>query len=703
MLILLLVPRIASPAENQQEVENSDEIENLGQLSLEELSTVRVTTIATGTAKNVSEASAVATVITAQDIEAIGANYLEEVLETVPGFYVSNSGENYLAKYEIRGITSNYNPEILVMINGVPITSIVRGDRNGRLGVIPLRMVSRVEVIRGPGSAVYGADALAGVVNVITKSAADTNGSQIGGRLASFATREAWLLNGFLGNEVKYSLMADYQDTDGQSRVITRDAQTRLDGIFGTHASLAPGPVNLSEKGLALAMDLERSLWRLRGIYYSKSNVGTGQGLAEALDPQGRYSFGRTLIDLTYDNPKLAESWTFTSRFSFLHDSEEVNKYLRLFPPGANLGQGVFADGVLASPEYFERHFRFDNSAFYSGIENHRIRLGAGYAFAHLYEVKSTNNRAANNAPLPDPTNRTDTNLIYLPENSRSNIYVYGQDEWRLSDHWEAIAGVRYDYYSDFGSTVNPRLALIWKMTPALTTKFLYGHAFRPPNYIELYDANNPVAQGNPNLKAETINSYEIASSWQATENWQFGLTLFHYNLYDVIAFVKDPGSTATATAQQYGNQFGNGLEFEFTTKAASNLFFTGNYSFTKAIDVNTGKPPGDYPENKGYLRSDWEFVRNWKWHTQLTWIGERDREPNDTRDPLKGYVTVDLTLRSRAILKNLDLSASVRNVFDADVREPSRGPGPTSTSAAIPDDLPQAGRNFYVAAEYRF
>jgi iron complex outermembrane receptor protein len=431
--------------------------------------------------------------------------------------------------------------------------------------------------------------------------------------------------------------------------------------------------------------------------------VGTGQGLAEALDPQGRYSFGRTLIDLTYDNPKLTEDWTFTSRLSFRNDSEEVNKYLRLFPPGADLGHGVFTNGVLASPEYFERHIMFDNSTFYSGIERHRIRLGAGYSYAQLYEVKSTNNRAANNAPLPDPTNRTDTDLIYLPENSRSDIYIYGQDEWRLTDRWEVIAGTRYDHFSDFGSTVNPRLALIGKMTPALTTKFLYGHAFRPPNFIELYNANNPVAQGNPNLKPETIRSYEISSSWQATENWLFGLTLYHYNIYNLITLVKDPGSTATATAQQYGGQNGNGIEFEFTTKAASNLLFTGNYSFAKAIDENSGKPPGDYPEHKGYLRSDWEFAQNWKWHTQLTWIGKRDREPADTRDPLSGYVTVDLTLRSRAISKNLDLSASLRNALDADVREPSRGPGSTETSAAIPGDLPQAGRTFYVAIEYRF
>ncbi|MGK5090300.1 TonB-dependent receptor [Bdellovibrionota bacterium FG-2] len=671
-----------------------DDLKNLSEMPLEELIKLQVITVATGSHKSIPEAPAIASVITAQDIEAMGATTVEEALEMVPGLHVSNSGELYSPKYLIRGISTRYNPETLVLINGIPITSIFRGDRANRLGTLPVKMVSRIEVIRGPGSALYGADALSGVINVVTKTASDSPENQkteMGGNIGSFNTHEAWLMHSEKYGELKGIIMADYRNTNGQNREITQDAQTQLDNLTGTRASLAPGPVNLSAKELALFLDLEKTKWRLRGSYHGLSNAGTGQGVSSALDPNGRASFARSTVDLTYHEPKLNENWDFTSQLAYYHGSQEVDKNLILFPPGSNLGSGVFPEGAIGNPEFWERHILFDNSAIYKGFEDHRIRLGTGYQFLHLYRVKgSTNFFPSTFSPRPGLTDVADTSEIYIPENSRNSFYGYAQNEWKLSRDWELTAGLRYDHYSDFGSTLNPRAALVWKTTPALTTKFLYGRAFRAPGFIELYIINNPVSLGNPNLKPETNNVYELAWAYQLTPNWHASLNLFHYKARDMITFLKDP--SGTATAQNDGSQIGNGFEFETKIKATPNLHLTGNYSFLKATNEAADEPAGNYPKHQAYLRDDWTFMPNWTWGNQFNWVGPQNREPGDSREPLKSYATVDVILRRKALFDKLNLATAVRNLFDSDVREPS---------AAIPNDLPQAGRSIYVEFSY--
>lgn len=708
VLLLLLVPSnapAADPAADlavQDTTNASDRSPRLAPLGLEKLMNIDVT-IATGTKTPLNKAPAIASVITAQDIEAMGATTLEEALESVPGLQVSNTGVFMAPQYLIRGISSTRNDsETLVMINGIPINSLLRGDRNTRLGVLPLKMISRIEVIRGPGSALYGADAFAGVINVITKDASDLHGSEVGGQIGSFDTYEAWFLHGEEHGGLKLTLMGDYRSTDGESRDINADAQTRLDNIFGTHASLAPGPINLSENGLALLIDLEKSNWRLRGSYYGKDHVGTGQGQTDSLDPRGKLKIDRIMLDLTYHHAKLGEDWDFTSRFSFRDEGLQTTDNRLLFPPGADLGNGVFPNGVMDYVNDRERHFKFDNLVLYTGFMDHQVRLGAGWSLDDLYEARFASNSTTTNAPLPNLIDVTNTPQNPIGTNSRHSFYGFLQDEWKLANRWDLTAGLRYDHYSDFGGTINPRVVLVWQTTPDLTTKLLYGRAFRAPTFVELFPMNNPVARGNPNLKPEILNNYEIGWDWRIAPPWRAGLNVFYYTVSDLITFVQN-ATLATATAQNSGNQNGYGVEVETKVKATDGLLFTGNYSFVNATDEQSGKPAGKYPNHKIYLRDDWTFVKNWSWSTQLTWVSAWDRQPTDPRPPLAGYTTVDLILRRVALFDKLDVTASVRNLFDADVRHPSNGPGPTSTAITIPNDLPQAGRSFYLELKYRF
>jgi len=134
--------------------------------------------IATGSRLPITRAPAIATVITATDIERIGARDLDEVLETVPGLHVSVSPAAYAPVYTIRGIRQTLvNPQVLMLVNGIATKTAFSGDRGIVWGGFPIENIERIEAIRGPGSALYGADAFSGVINIITKSAQDIAGT----------------------------------------------------------------------------------------------------------------------------------------------------------------------------------------------------------------------------------------------------------------------------------------------------------------------------------------------------------------------------------------------------------------------------------------------------------------------------------------------------------------------------------------------
>ncbi len=274
---------------------------------------------------------------------------------------------------------------------------------------------------------------------------------------------------------------------------------------------------------------------------------------------------------------------------------------------------------------------------------------------------------------------------IFMTPHERRVNYVYAQDEWNFTRDWYLTAGIRHDQYSDFGGTTNPRLALVWDTTYNLTSKLLYGRAFRPPSFAELYNINNPVALGNPNLRPETNQSVELAFAWQATNTLQANLNLFRYQMNDILRFVPDP-TTGISTAQNDGSQHGQGFETELVWDASQSLRVSGNFAQQQSIDDATNQDAGMAPRHHLYARADWRYVPRWTLGTQLNYIGDRKREPGDTRPPVADYQTVDLILRNNNQKGDWGITFKVFNLFGADAREPS----PYGTPfVAIPNDLP--------------
>ena len=687
--------------------------------------------IATGARQDLRRAPAVATVITAEEIKAMGATDLDEVMETVPGVHVSRTANSYTSTYNIRGIYGNpINPQVLMLRNGIPTNSMYRGDKGQTMGAPPLENVARIEIIRGPGSALYGADAFAGVINIITKTAADALGTEFGVRGGSYNTGDAWMQHGGKLGDMDVAVYLRVGDADGYRGTVNADAASKLDKLFGIQASLAPGPLSTGHDDVDASLDLGYEKWRLHADYKLRDNVGTGAGISYALDPVGKEKAEQLGADLCWSDPKFGRNWGLGFGGSYLQHSEDVTHY-DLYPPnirfpnsivtdpavaallGVAVGtpvSGLFsANGMVGSPGRWERQMRASGFATYSGFAGHSLRFGLGHEDLNMYKVRTVKNFWLSTNGTPVPTGALIDYSVIQPHqlpHRRFNDYFYAQDEWNLARDWMLTVGLRHDNYSDFGATTNPRVALVWDTTLDLTAKLLYGKAFRAPSFTEQFGIN-PTVNGNPALKPESIKTLEAAFSWQARKDIQMNLNIFHFDMKDVIHSVANAVAGTGATYQNTGKQHGNGMELEAEWDTSRTLRFTGNYSNQKTIDEATNTDAGYAPHHHIYARADWRFAGNWLLSPQIDWVADRKRAVGDTRPAVPDYTSADLTLRTERGRGQWSFAASIRNLFNTTILEPTLlaapVPGrPDIPTSLIPYDLPMPGRSFYLQAVYR-
>lgn len=630
--------------------------------------------IATGSKQTLRHAPAVATVITARDIEAMGATDLDQALESVPGLHVSKSHVASKPIYSFRGIHTFQNSQVLMLVNGIPITNVFQGDRSQIWGGMPLENVARVEVIRGPGSALYGADAFSGVINIITKTAADINGTEYGARIGSYNSRDAWLQHGGKLGALDAAFYLGAGDSDGQKGFIQKDAIS------------ASGPVNEERKSLDMRADLSYEAWRFRAAYQQRK-LGAGAGIAGALDPNARVSENRVYLDMSYEQANWASDWDVSGVVGYYDvQQKQPDPGFTLFPAGAISG---FPNGMIGNPGHSERHIHASASAVYTGVDLHRIRIGTGLRQSDMYEFLETKNYDANFAPLSGLTDATgNPALVAMLPHKRDLAYVFAQDEWNFTKDWTLTAGIRHDRYSDFGNTTNPRLALVWDASYNIVVKAMHGAAFRAPTFAEQYAINNPVQTGSPNIKPETITTDELAFSWQPVDKLKTSLNFFQYRMENTIQLV-------STKMQNAGNQTGRGIEWEATLDASSNLQLTGNYSLQDSHDETTGKDAGMAPHRRAFARADWRFIPLWQLGTTINHVAERMRESGDTRASVPDYTTVDLILRREKFAGNWDARAVVTNLLDRNAWEP------TFKSSGITSDLPLPSRAFYLQIQH--
>lgn len=655
-------------------------------LDLDDLMSLKVR-ISTQTDQTLSRAPSVVTIVTAEDIKATGASNLTEILQSVPGIYVRHNLFGFRPQVTFRGAAGTHT---LLMVNGTPIRDLMWSAGIFWKG-LPTHMIERVEIISGPGSALFGSDASAGVINVITRTAGRIGQSEMGARVGNDDSQSVWMQHGGQWNGLDFGWTAQLSRTDGHDPFIAVDGQTSRDTTFGTQASYAPGHAGYGWDGRDFRFSLAKGNWRLHADYMGHDNLETGLTGAGVLDPRTRGSDQRFDLAWLYDNKDFSKDWGLNAEWRYYHlDYTSGDGFLER-PPGYKDATGTYPNGVINQMRSAQRGFNLEVSGLYGGLESHAIRLGGGYKLDDLYLVEHFINQGnwPDGYSIASPlalVDISDTQYAFAPKKARRIQYFFLQDIWTLSDDLELTAGVRHDHYSDFGDALTPRLALVWQGKNRFTTKLMYGEAFRVPSYLELYaltSSNTP----NPNLTPERSKTWELSFSKGVSRDLKLNLDLYQFEQSNLIS----ADSTPAKQFQNIGNRISRGIELGAQWQASKTIRLAANLSH---IEESAATFPRSIPKNKAYLRADWAFAPNWTWNAQANWIGRRPLPPGDARAPLNAYTLVDTTIRYfyRA---DWEFSATVRNLFDVDAREYS--------SSALTNNLPLPGRGFQAAAIYRF
>lgn len=676
-------------------------------LALEELMETKVS-ISTGTEKTVAEAPSIATVVTEEQIARLSATTLAEVLDSVPGLFVHPAASSqFYDNIDIRGLHTTFGAQIVLLINGTPIKRMQNGNTWSRFN-FPASLIGRIEIIRGPGSAVYGADAFSGVINVITKDAKNLDGVyEAGMRVGSFNKNEVFAHVGTSFEDGKIAASISYM-TEGneKNRIFERDQQSVFDTAFGTHASNAPAPLQTKGRWLNLALngtyrDFEMNFWG-----QIARDLGTAAGIGFAVDPQGRYEGDQAQLDVYHhSNPAEGLAWEQKLSLSYIY----TRTFNTIFPRGTLLPIGtdgnafsagsrmvLFPDGYLGNPSQKQYDVGLESTLLVSKYADHLLRVSVGgkYSKARFYESKNFGPSVIDGSVSPIYGAMTDvsgTAYVFMPDSSRKVFFASLQDEIALAPTWTLTTGVRDDYYSDFGNTINPRVALVWHKDQALSVKFLYGRAFRAPAFQELYATNNPVGQGSTDLQPETMEMKEIGVDYQPSSKWHIGVNIYDYVAANMINAVAKAVGTQFANT---GKQSGRGVETIVQYQPSEGVLLSADYAYRSTKDDSTGKKAVGAPVHIGHLRADWEFYA----HTILAWetqfAADIPRAANDTRAKIASYAVSHLTL-GYELAKQLNVKFAIRNLFDKKYYYPT-----TTTTLS---DYPAPGRSMALQLTYRF
>jgi len=652
-------------------------------------------TIATRHETQISKAPGIVTVITDEEIKNLGYRTFAEILRTVPGFEILKKADFGEVVPAVRGLESAN--KVRVMLDGHFINNPLRGGAFGNFDDFPVENIKRLEIIRGPGSAMYGENAFTAVINIITKDAKDIDGVKISSGYGSFDTYEENIVFGKTYGNVNVSGMVHYRQSDGFDGIVESDSQTRIDNSFDfPAASQAPGRVEdwRQEYNLNLKVDY-------KGVYfegwYSNRNrgpfIGPQYALNDESDVETNYVFGEAGYKKTFE-----ERLTFKPRVYY--DQFDNNTYIESFSEGVKLdtdGDGnynTYPDGFIGNGKVIQKIIGTEIPFDYELFDGNVITMGLEYRLISQTNVRfSSNFHPATYEPLDSLRDFSDT-YPFLKEATRRIWSVYLQDTWDITDTINLTLGARHDQYSDFGGATSPRSGLTWAFMKDASLKLLYGEAFRAPIFLEMFTTNQPAIQGNEDLDPETIRTYELGLSYKFNKHVSSSVNYFFNDVKDLIVLRTVESAQNTSRYENFGDAHTQGVEMETKVDITKGNYVFMNYTFQSPEDDDgddlpfVAKHKGNFGVNVHY----WKYL-----NTNLSAFvsGPRSREEDDTRGDLPAYTLLNLSVIGKEFFKTMEVYGTVYNLLDKDYSDP----GPTS----IPEDLPRPGRTFFVGLSYQF
>jgi iron complex outermembrane receptor protein len=498
--------------------------QDLTSMSLEQLSELTVST-ASKHSQSVRDAPASVTVITAKEIKAYGYRTLADVLEAVRGFYITY--DRYESYVGVRGFgrLGDWNSRILLLVDGHRINDNILGQAYvGSEFPVDIDLIQRIEIVRGPSSSLYGAEAFFAVINVTTRQEGRSNRAELwftAGSFGSYGGRATYD-GGYKG--AAFTLSGTFYSSSGPTLFFPEfDSPATNFGVTGG---------TNYESYQRILGSLTYHGFTLQGLYNSQNKgVPTAYFGAVFNDPRTRNDQGLDYVDLSYDHA-LGQKWQLAARTSVSRNT--------LYAP--------VADSTTIPPDVFSYNGQWwDSEVKLSRPLPRNSTLTLGTEITDNFRQDQSNF---------DPDGATQTTNV----STSTVIWAgYAQMESHVTAKFSLSAGLRYDHYSyGLGASTNPRLGLIYHPYRSTTPKLLYGSAFRAPDPYETNPDYGSFYESSSGLKPEKIRSVEGILEQGIGGRITATASVFYNRITDLITLVSDQ-STGLSVYREFSECNGQG------------------------------------------------------------------------------------------------------------------------------------------------
>jgi iron complex outermembrane receptor protein len=602
-LLMCALISMADPA-------RASETPDLTSLSLESL--LQLTVVgASRYEQRQRDVAAAVSLITRSEIKAHGWRTLAEALASLPGVHTSYDRQYTYVGMRGFGLPGDLSARLLVTIDGNRVNDpAYDGGVFGREFPLDMHLVERIEFIPGPGGAVYGQNAMLGVINVITRGGAEMDGTEL-----SLATQQPQRLRDLrlshgrrLNNGVDLLLSASRMSAKGEDRFTD----------FGS----------AGVSGVATGQDAEQ-VQQLHGSRRKDDPVASF--LSDPLVP-GQFTRDTfTLAQMEFERDLLVDS---------------VKLVGRLFAGRYRYEQDFFFSGSPSTASTRSDWYGTDLRLLYTAWRHHTLLLGL---------EAQKNLRTDQTITYP-----TDPTLdVHIPgDGSRLGLYL--QDEWRIAPTLRATLGLRVDRNSATGTQHSPRAALIWQASGQTTLKALYGRAYRAANVYER-DYEDPLWKSNPALRGEAIGTLEVVADHRVNSDLSVRGSVYQWTMRDLIVLGSDAGS-GLPQYQSGPKVKARGLELSADKTWNHGARLRGSVSVQNLAWADGSRLPNS---------PQWLAKLN-LW-TPLPWMGLRagyefrydSRRLSLDGGWLPGRALSNLHLSTEAVAEGLELSLNIANLFD--------------------------------------
>lgn len=617
--------------------------------------------------QRVSTTPSAVTVISREDIQQYGWRTVAEAVRSVPGFYVhSDRSYNYIGT---RGFArpQDYNSRVLLLIDGQRTNDAVYDTAYvGSEQLIDIDLVERIEVVRGPGSSVYGGNALFGVINIITRTAQQIDGVEIGAAYSSFSTVYGRATYGKrLDNGAE--IVASVSGSDSQGPDLRFPEFDMPETSFGRTSGTAFDRssrfyARLSQQGLTLTA---------AGSQRQNGNPGAAYGVVFD-DPDNKQTDQQAYANLSYTRS--------------LSPDTEISA--RLFWGEYRFGLNAVYAGANAGEPEVRNHDR--GLASWWGSEaklvtawSERNQLVSGLEYQSNYRQKQWTYDVAPYQSFLDDRHQSERSGVFL------------QNDFQWTEAFKVSLGARYDKVGSASGELSPRLGVVYRWSQQTVWKLLYGSAFRPGNAFEKFYTFPGQQIANKQLQPEKLKTWEAGVEHYLGKQTRLAATAYNYTMENLIEQVTEADS-GLLQYQNAGNVKAQGLEFEAEHQWDNSARMRLSLDLLKTQNAQgeqLSNSPHAVGKFLGSLPLPWMGLRL---GVEGQWLSSRKTDADTT---VPGYGVVNLTLLRPMARDGWQLSASVFNLLDRKFADPAA----PDLGVPMRDRFAQDGRTFRVKAVYRF